>query len=535
MKKINSSSILSILFLLGILIMINTIGIRYFIRADLTSSKMYSLSKASKNIVENIEDKLLIKAYFSPDLPGQYGGVERYLRDMLEDYRAFSHGHLNYEFIDPGSEKALEEEAASFKIPAMQVQSVEDDKIEVKKVYMGVVFIYGDKQETIPTITGIGNLEYEITSLIHRLTTPKQQILGIASTGAEDQRATMQRLYEALGRIYDVRPVSFDEPIEDTFDGIFVLAPRLPFTDWQLFNLDQYIINGGKVGMFMNWNAVNLQNWQAMPINLNINDFLNNYGLGLGEDLLIDARASIINIQESRGFLTFSQPIRFHYLPTIQTFNRESVITRDIQSVQTFFPSSVDTTLAKEKGFEVQGLMYTSELSGRKSGPYIMMNPKQPMTQNDFNEKYIPIAATVKGKFTSYFAETGPPKKPVENADAEGEVKEEEYIGPFVTEAEEENRFLLVGDGYMTIDDFSKNVRDMLFVQNSADWLLQTEDLISIRSKQLPMIPLKEVPDVLRNLIKWANRLGPIILVIILGIALWQIRRIRNKALMISQ
>ena len=32
-----------------------------------------------------------------------YGDIERYLRDMLEDYRAYSQGHLVYEFIDPGS------------------------------------------------------------------------------------------------------------------------------------------------------------------------------------------------------------------------------------------------------------------------------------------------------------------------------------------------------------------------------------------------------------------------------------------------
>ena len=111
MKKFNSSSIISILLLLGILIMINTIGVRNFVRLDLTSSKMYSLSKASKEIVRSIEDKLLIKAYFTPNLPSPHNNTSRYLRDMLEDYRAYSKGHLDYEFIDPGSEEELEKEA----------------------------------------------------------------------------------------------------------------------------------------------------------------------------------------------------------------------------------------------------------------------------------------------------------------------------------------------------------------------------------------------------------------------------------------
>ena len=538
MKKINSASVISLLFLVGILVMINVIGIRYFVRADLTSSKMYSLSNASKDIVANIEDKLLIKAYFSPNIPGQYGDVERYLRDMLDDYRAFSRGHLTYQFIDPGSEKALEEEAQSFMIPPMQVQAVANDKFESVKVYMGVAFIYGDKKETIPSVTSISNLEYEITSLIYRITARKQPVMGIASTGTEERQANIQRLYEALGRMYDVKAVSLDEPIDTNYEGVFIIAPRQPLTDWQLFNLDQYIISGGKVGMFMNWYQADLQGArQAVPYNLNINGFLNNYGLGLGEDMLIDTRANMVQVQTRQGFFNVMQSVRFPFLPIISTMNRENVITRDIQVISTFFPSSVDTTLAAEKGYQIEGLLYTSEMSGRRSGPYIFMNPQQPMTRQDFSEKHIPLAAIVIGKFKSFFAESGPPKRPVKGeGDEEG--GEEEYDGPFTVEAEAENRILLVGDGNMALDTYVQRPNDLLFIQNSADWLLQSGDLISIRSKQILMKPLMwkdgAVPGFIRNLTKWANRIGPVILIIILGIVLWQVRRIRNKALMES-
>lgn len=536
MKKLNTSSIISILFLLGILIMVNAIGIRFFLRADLTSSKMYSLSQASKDVVANIEDKLLIKAYFSSNIPGQYGDVQRYLRDMLEDYRAYSHGHLEYEFVDPGSEEKLEEEAQSFRIPPMQVQAVAKDKMETVKVYMGVVFRYGDKQETIPSVTSITNLEYEITSLIYRLTTPSQPILGIASTGSEEQKANIQQLYEALGRMYDLRPVDISNPIDSAFDGIMVIAPRQPFTEWQLFNLDQYIMNGGKVAMFMNWYMADLRGQeQAVPYNLNINDFLHNYGIGLGEDMVIDAQANMVQIQTRQGLFAVRQSVRYPYLPIVQTFNKDNVITRQLQMVPVFFPSSVDTTLAKGKGYEIEGLMYSSELSGRRTGPYVFMNPQQPMTRRDFTEKGIPLAAIVKGTFSSFFAESGPPQQPVvdPNADPAAEPKFQNYTGPFKTKADAENRLLLVGDGNMALDDYAQRPEELLFVQNSADWLLQSQDLISIRSKQITMQPLTwkggSIPDVLRNLTKWVNRLGPVILVIILGIALWQFRRIRNK------
>ncbi len=47
----------------------------------------------------------------------------------------------------------------------------------------------------------------------------------------------------------------------------------------------------------------------------------------------------------------------------------------------------------------------------------------------DLSEKGIPVAAIVKGKFTSYFAESGPPKKPANPDNKEG--KEEDLRKTF--------------------------------------------------------------------------------------------------------
>ena len=539
MKKLHSSSIISILFILGILVMINIIGIRSFIRLDLTSSKMYSLSRASKNIVGEIEDKLIIKAYFSSDLPSPLNNVRRYLRDMLEDYRAYSKGHLEYEFIDPGSEEKLEKEAQSFRIPPRQYQTVESDKIEVKLGYTGVVFIYGDKKEVIPVLDNVSNLEYEITSLINRLTSQKLPILGMASSGTEEEKVTMQRLYEGLGRNFDVRPLDLNEPISEDFNGAFLIAPRQPLTDWQLFNLDQYIINGGKVAIFASSYEPFLQQQFASKRELNLNGFLNNYGIGINEDILIDNKSASVNIQRRQGFFQINQPVRLPYLPTLVTFNRGISITRDLNKIQTYFPSSVDTTLAANKGFESEGLLYTSDLSAREHGPSIRIDVMRRWTEDDFGEKHIPVAAVVKGKFSSYFAESGPPKKPNpdETVDEEGEGAAEEegveYDGPFTTTAVTENRLVVVGDGHMGLDEYSSGF-ELMFVQNIADWLVQAESLISIRSKQIPLKPLKNVGNFAKKIIKWANQLGPVIMVVILGIVLWQVRRFRKKVLMLQ-
>ena len=525
MKKLNSASILSILFLLGILVMINAIGIRYFLRTDLTSSKIYSLSKSSKDVAAKLDDKVLIKAYFSPNLPSPLNTNERYLRDMLEDYRAFSHGKLRYEFVKPDDEKKFTEEAESFGIPPRQIQSVANDKFEVKMAYMGLVVIYRDKKEALPVIQNTDNLEYEITSLIKRLSARKNPILGIASIGGEQNQATMQKLYEALGRNYDVQPIDLDQRIDKSVNAVMVLAPRQPFTDNQLYNLDQYIMNGGKVGMFMNSYQANLggggQQPMGMPYNLNVNRFLNNYGIGLNEDIVIDTKCNAVQSPAQQGFIKYMQTFQIPFMPIIQSFNKANVITRDLQQVAAFFPSSVDTTLAKNKGYKVEGLLYSSDFSGRQSGPMVYILPLNYMKKTDFLEKGIPIAAIVSGKFTSFFAQTGAPK------DSAGATPKE----PLVPACTAENRLLICGDGNMSLDSFVQDPRQTLFLQNAADWLVQENDMISIRSKEVPHRPLKDIPDFLKKVVKWANLIAPSVLIIFCGIGLWQARRIRKKAL----
>ncbi|MFA6471511.1 MAG: GldG family protein, partial [Candidatus Latescibacterota bacterium] len=465
MKKLNSASILSILFLLGILVMINAIGIRYFLRADLTSSKIYSLSKSSKTVVSKLNDKVLIKVYFSPNLPSPLNTNERYLRDMLEDYRAFSHGKLRYEFVKPDDEKKFTEEAENFGIPPRQIKTVANDKFEVKMAYMGLVVIFRDKKETLPVIENTDNLEYELTSLIKRLSATKNPILGIASTSTGREQVTMQKLYESLGRNYNVQPINLDQPIDKSVNSVLVLAPRAPFTDKQLYTIDQYIMNGGKVGMFMNSYMANLngsngQQPMGVPFNLNINKLLNNYGIGLEEDMVIDVKCNSISSPAQQGFIKFMQTFQIPFMPIIQGFNKANIITRDLQQVPTFFPSSVDTTLAKGRGYKVEGLLYSSDFSGRKTGPVVYITPLNYMKKTDFISKGIPVAAIVSGKFTSLFAQTGAPR------DSTGGP-----IEPLVTACAEENRLLLCGDGNMALDSYVQDPRQTLFIQNAADWL----------------------------------------------------------------
>ena len=176
--KRNVGSWTNIILFVVVLVLINLVAVEFFTRLDLTQGKVYTLSKSSKNIVRNLKDKLVVKAYFSKELPPPYNQNRRYLKDQLDDYKAYSGGKFQYEFVDPGSEESLEREAQSFRVPPLQVNVMQKDKVELKKVYMGLVFLYEDKSETIPQVMSTSGLEYDITSTIKKITSQNLKKVG---------------------------------------------------------------------------------------------------------------------------------------------------------------------------------------------------------------------------------------------------------------------------------------------------------------------------------------------------------------------
>ena len=157
--KNKNSFTLYISILVGILLLLNLIGRNWYKRFDLTDNKMYSLSKSSEDVLGKIDDLLTMKVYFSDDLPGELSNTQRFLQDLLEEYEAQS-DNIRFFFTNPESNEALEEEARKDGIQPVQMQVVEDDKLEIKRVYVGMVMLYEDKKETIP-FTKLNQLGYK--------------------------------------------------------------------------------------------------------------------------------------------------------------------------------------------------------------------------------------------------------------------------------------------------------------------------------------------------------------------------------------
>nr|HPR18380.1 GldG family protein [Candidatus Cloacimonadota bacterium] len=155
---------------IAIIIFLNLVSISVFGRLDLSRGHIYALSKSSRDAVRHLEDRMVIKAYFSKNLPGEYADTRRLIQDKLSEYKAYSKGKLRFEFIDPADEEDLKKEAQENGIYPASMRVIQNDKFEVREVYMGLTFFYQGKKESLPLIQDTRGMEYDITKTIKKIT-----------------------------------------------------------------------------------------------------------------------------------------------------------------------------------------------------------------------------------------------------------------------------------------------------------------------------------------------------------------------------
>src|SRR5574344_2001600 len=96
LKGPKSDFILFVIFL----VLLNIAGHKAFLRFDLTAPKSYSLSKASKSLVKNLDSPLSVRVFFSDNLPSTYSSVSQYVKDILVEYKGAANKNFSVSYMD---------------------------------------------------------------------------------------------------------------------------------------------------------------------------------------------------------------------------------------------------------------------------------------------------------------------------------------------------------------------------------------------------------------------------------------------------
>lgn len=498
-----------LVIVLVIVVFLNLLSVSLFARVDLTKDKVYTLMGTSQEMISELEDNFLVKAYFTPDLPPPYHNHRQIVQELLDEYRAFAPGTFHYEFINPLSDPELEAQALAEGITPVQVKVIRNDKFMTDKAYVGLVFSYIDKIDRVPVVESLDQLEYYVTGGMKRLLTSQARKIGVLTGHGEIELSQMKQLQEALARQYTLTTVSTKggKAVSDDISALIIAGPESALDDREVTAIDQYIMRGGRVAFFMNNVVINDSSKTASPADVHLDAMFETYGWIVRGDLVMDARSTSMSVQWD----SMSAPVEVGYpfYPIATDFNPNSIIVKNLSSVTFTYVSSIDTRLAEIRGVKADVLVTSSTQSRRTDAAGLSIDPRQNFQLHAFTEQRIPLAATIEGEFSS----ASPKRK---------DAKDLILNSP-------KTRLVVVGDGDFISDEHMRGHDNISFAANLIDWLVDDVALTSIRSRNLTPKPLNEVAEGTKSLYKYLNFLVPPGVVVFAGILRIAMKAARRK------
>lgn len=520
MKKTNIT--IAILTLFVILIIANYLAARHPIRLDLTEKRAYTLSDATRSILKDLDDVVTVRVYFTEDIPPTLQTLRRNVDDLLAEFKSVAGRKIQVEFIDPNSSALEEQKAAMLGIPPVQLNVIERDKQEVAKIYLGMTVMFGDRQQTIPVVSRAENLEYDLAEAIIKVSSKELPTIGWLEFQGKtaDDDENFQAIRWALSRRYEVEIVG-KSALAD-FDSkkiaaLIMISPGELGAD-EIFSLDQYVMGGGKLIALVDRFEIS-QSLSATTLKTNVIDLLKHYGVTVEDALVLDQSNAMAAF--SGGPVTYHLP--YPYWPEIRRdqFNQSQPIVSDLESVVLPWTSPLDLAEIEDKGGDEEALAKSTPYAVSQQSGNITLDPQSAneAVLGGKRESKV-LVALLEGPFGSYFS-SGKAQVP------KGRKPTLESPGG--------SRIFVVGSSRWISDEFLQNFpSNAALFQNAVDSFAMSDKLIGIRSREDISRPIAILSDGARTAVKYANlATGPIILILI-GIVIFFVRRNRQRVVRLS-
>jgi len=501
-----------ILTLAGILAVINYLSLNHFFRLDLTEKREFTLSPSTKKVLKNLDDVVNIKIYFSRKIPPYLSGLQRQVRDMLNEYQALSRGKLKIEYIDPGVDPMLQQKLRFMGIPPVQLNIYEKDQAQLITVYLGMAVLYEDKKEVIPVITDTDNLEYDLTGALIRLIRKESKTVGfLAGHGERAIEGDYAQIRSLLEKQYQVVKVETDDgkKIGDDINTLVVAgAKKIGLRD--LYEIDQYIMRGGRAIFLVDTIDLMEQRLQAFPMESGISDLLKGYGVKVNPDLVLD----LSNVPATFRSGVFEVQLPYPFWVKIQknNFASDQPMVNKLDSLVLPWTSSLEIIPDKTGKVKAVELFKTTPYAFDQK-EYFNLNPEQAPPDKSACRSFI-MGALLSGRFKSYFADREVPPIEGNTKNTPGQKSEE------TVRESKETRVIVVGNSRFLQNQFfelPQSKGNEAFFLNIVDWLNVGDELIGIRTKGFVDRPLKMASNQERSLIQFINILGTSFVVVAFG------------------
>jgi len=274
-----------------------------FFRWDLTQEERYTISDATKKLLQNLDHQVVIKVYLTGDFPAGFERLERAIQETLESFADYGGGNVAYRFIEPTDPKLQEELIGKGLIPTNLFANEEGKRTE-RLVFPGAVLVYEGKEYPLQLLKGnksatseeqlnqsYEGVEFELASAIRRLAQKDRKRIGVL---VGHTKVPPPRFSDFLANLQQNYDLYFDIQNPDNWDKgdlLVIPKPDSPFSEDEKYRLDQFVMRGGKLLMFADGarvDSVSLEGTFAQPLDVNLDDLLFKYGCRINQNLIKD-------------------------------------------------------------------------------------------------------------------------------------------------------------------------------------------------------------------------------------------------------
>lgn len=525
--------------IIAILVLANWLGYHFPLRLDMTESKQYTISEATKGVLGGLDDPVDAEFFLSTDLPPELVRFRDEIKDKLGEYVVYGKGRFRLKYTDPRDDAKVKERATGLGIMEQDFQVTKKDQLSVLKAFFGLALTYADKTEVL-TIQDLlpESLEYALTSKLVRITQkekPKVAFFeGSMNFGQEQGQpapsydALLNQVLGGAEGMYEI--VRLDAAADKTVpEGVraLVVAGAFQMGDALKYSLDQFLMNGGQVivaldPMMQAGNSFGEPS-QAFPSLPTIEDQLEKYGIKFDKKLVADAACA--DVMMRAGIFNIQQPYPLWPRVGPEGMNKEVAATSKLEAA--VIPWSCPLSDVERPGVKFRPLFDSSKDSFLISSPF-NLDPQQDWKfLQSSSEKQGPfhLAYLIEGAIPSAFE--APP-----SADKTGDAQLFDSAA-HLKEANGKGRLVVISSAATLSDNMLQRYpENALFAANLMDSLVMGDELLGIRSAPVTSRPLKQLNDSQKSFIRWANVLGVPLLVALLGLLMWFLRGQRRQALM---
>ena len=524
----------------------STDGLEY--RITTTISNMVSTTSALSGLSGEVKLTLYASKKLADFKIIGFSQMEDEIRSALAEVNKKNKNRISFASIDPAPAEIPE------LVEKYGIQSLNwnDPNLGSGTGAVGLVLEYGEKATLFPVkmsrdffgrnmITGLEDLNVQIEESLKSIVSKSQEIGYITGHGelelegqSQYGQPTQSVFAKLLSDRYTLKEIKLsEEEIPQKYASVIINGPKSSFTDEELYKIDQYVLKGGNLLVFVDPFEEKQSNPYSQPtyepVNTGLEKNLEKFGVAVGKKYVYDLNCFS---QTDRQY----GKMNFYIAPMMQknTLEQKNPITKNLGYVIFFQNAPLDISAAKENSnAKVTVLAKSSKESWTVDSnispdPRFISVPSDKSTMASEN-----LAVLVEGKFSSAFSGK-PESKPAEGENvekkaeadnAQSSISSNEHLSKSV----QNSKIIVIGSsilGGATIPMFNNaqlldaegNQPVSMFIRNAVDYLNGEEDLCTMRTKGLSLNTLTVKSVAASTVAKYFNEIGLVVIVALCGL-----------------